>query len=156
MTGVSLGRTFLFKKALSNIYGPVHHRVSGRARPAECFQGRRPGLREVSPGRKAFRFHPRIIQVDERVMHHVQGVGDVAQETAYFIRIGICNLPEAPKRRMSGKIPRSTLFHRGCSSRKHFVLPAGERPAEWQGTDCITRKNFDVERLEQPEQEQPG
>lgn len=30
-------------------------------------------------------------------MHHVQGVGDVAQETAYFIRIGICNFAGSAK-----------------------------------------------------------
>lgn len=63
--------------------------------------GQRSG--EVFREGKVAVFHPRIVQVDERVMHHVQGAGDSAQKSACFIRIRISVLPEAPKRRMRGK-----------------------------------------------------
>lgn len=48
-------------------------------------------------------FHPRIVQVDERVMDHVQGVGDSAQEPAYFIRIGISDFAGGAKEEDEGE-----------------------------------------------------
>ena len=102
-------------------------------------------------------FHPRIIQIDERVMHHVQGVGDSAQEPAYFIRIGISDFSGSAKEEDKGEEDREAHgFIEAVHPESVFSSQAGHGQQDGEGDAAQPEGTLDVDGLEQAEQKQPG
>lgn len=137
---------FCFKTASSGTYRLVHHRTSGTAMPAGCFRWWRPMLREVIPRRKGRRFSPTHSTGRWRGKHHVQGGRRFCPGTGIFYPYR--DQWFFRKRRRGGwggRIPQSTRFHRGCSSRRRLLPPDGERPAGWRGRFRIARRGLDVD-----------
>lgn len=116
-------------------------------------QRSREGFREG----KASVFHPRVVQVDERVMHHVQGVGDSAQEPAYFIRIGISDFSGSAKEEDKGEEDREAHgFIEAVHPESVFSSQAGHGQQDGEGDAAQPEGTLDVDGLEQAEQKQPG
>lgn len=102
-------------------------------------------------------FHPRIVQVDERVMDHVQGVGDSAQEPAYFIRIGISDFAGGAKEEDEGEEDGKAYgFIEAVHPEGVFSPQPGNGQQDGEGDAAQPEGALDVDGLEQPEQKQPG
>lgn len=101
-------------------------------------------------------FHPRVVQVDERVMHHVQGVGDSAQEPAYFIRIGISDFAGGAKEEDKGEEDREAHgFIKAVHPEGVFSPQPGNGQQDGEGDAAQPEGTLDVDGLEQAEQKQP-
>ena len=120
--------------------------------PDDDGQGAGEGFRE---GEVAV-FHPRIVQVDERVMHHVEGIGDVAQEPAYFVRVGIGDFTGSSEEEDEREEYREAGgFIEAVHPESVFSSQTGDGQQDSEGQAAYPEGTFDIEWFEQAEQEQP-